>query len=178
MRYDKFNTGWREIETSMGIDLKPILRKRNPVIIDLGCGDGQALRDLLKTTKGRATLIGVSAAFLKQWTVKKQNDTKIRYRIMGFHQLKRKFPENYADFIYSYYGVSHESLGTVAENVWHILKPHGLFVFNTHRLEFELHKQQIERLFKIKKVIFMPPGQAVVHLEKRQKAVPSIKENA
>jgi SAM-dependent methyltransferase len=161
--YPYFNTPWKTVKNELRIDIRPVLKKPNPVIMDLGCGTGQALHDLLEITKGKAKLVGVSIAHLERWKKKPQ----IEYRVVPFHKLAKKFPPNSVDFAYSFYGVYYEDLGVVVKNVWPVLKPGGLFVFNVEKINLLANRGILKRYFKIKKIISEHDLNIIVHAEKR-----------
>lgn len=132
------------------------------MIIDLGCGDGKALQDLSKLTKGKAKLIGIAAAYPKNW----KKHPEIEYRVVPYHKLKEKLPHKYADLVYSYYGIWPGEMRETLYNVHAILKPGGMFVFNLHFQRFQQHEREIKELFNIKYFSRDEADIVTVHLQK------------
>jgi SAM-dependent methyltransferase len=160
--YGIYNTSWATIKWALSIDLDRVLEKPSPVIVDLGCGNGRALRELSKEIGKKANLIGVSVSRVKEWDA----DSHITYRVVPFHKLSKHLPHEYADLVYSYYGAFHEDLRVVAKNVYDILKPEGLFILNVERDKFKRAQDELKKLFRIKRVITSTGDSVVLHLEK------------
>lgn len=109
-------------------EIQTLLKKgaQNPVVMDVGCGRGNALHEL-KTRYPNIHAIGISA---KRYP---EMNPQLDFKIMGFHQLTKRFPPNSVDLIYSHWGIStssSEGQKEVLRQIHSILKPGGKIIFD------------------------------------------------
>ncbi len=143
LQVQKGNQGWgfretslREVEKNLGFNFKRVLQrikrnaknaKRTKVrVLDLGCLKGEAISQIANTFP-ETEAHGLSLRFFPEWKEQKRVNWHVR------QAQNTKFPGNYFDFVYSYFGVTHSievEPGGSFKELHRIMKKDGVAIFN------------------------------------------------
>ena len=141
---DRMREGWQHFESRLKdvkfflADIEGEVRKRvkgrkSPLrVMDLGCGAGNATKELGEKFGKKVEVTGTGLSRNYKWTELLGGTPKnVTWKVAHAAQLARKFPKNHFDLIYSNYGIYHEvRMKEALENVREILKPGGVIIFN------------------------------------------------
>ncbi|MCD6247151.1 MAG: methyltransferase domain-containing protein [Candidatus Diapherotrites archaeon] len=147
--YKYMRTGLKEIEgafkTNFSELIKKIINARGKAsIIDLGCGEGVALRELrgLFPDDKKVILAGISLNYNPEW----KKGKGIMWVVAPFYKLPKKFPKQRFDVAFSYYGLEYSpNLVRDFRAVWKILNEGGLLITTMPVFVEELDHEYIER---------------------------------
>lgn len=118
-----------------GLSFLEVLRSKintsdKPIaILDVGCGQGVALAELLREFPGKLRVTGISATDLREYAPERLQRfiKQIDMKIGDAHFLKEIFQEKKFDFIVSVKTFEHlEYPGFIAQQCRELLKPYGL----------------------------------------------------
>jgi len=110
--------------------------KLNYTIMDLGCGPGNAAKELARATKGQAKVIGTGVKRLSSW----DKTSGVDWHVLHAENIEKFIKPKSVDFIHSNLGIAHSSdLVKSVENCRKILKTGGRLLFTVdgssyHRL--------------------------------------------
>ena len=173
---DRMREGWQHFENRLQ-DVKFYLadieaevkkrlkgRKRPLQVMDLGCGAGNAAKELAEIFGDKVEVTGTGLSRHHKWTDRLGGSPKnVRWRVLHAGQLARKFSKNHFDLIYSNYGIYHDvNLKQALENAREILKPGGVIIFNALEEEVVL---PVKGLRKVKQAA-APNGHVTFWLKK------------
>ncbi len=118
---------WRKERTK----LTQLGLKRGMKVLDLGCGPGFISRLLTEDFPGiKLTGIDLNSELL-EIAKKELKDSESLVRLVHTSAEKIPFPSNYFDFVYARLVFQHiPNPSTVAEEVFRVLKPGGIFVIH------------------------------------------------
>lgn len=140
--YGFMKTSLNEVMDRMKIDFKSIVSGVSGTarILDLGCGEGTALKDLRKMFPDteKVELAGVALNRNPKWT-----DPSIKWVVSPFYKMLEKFSGKKFDLIYSYVGLEHSSdLKRDSRVVRELLEDNGLLVVTMPR--WKMHDEYDE----------------------------------
>ena len=136
------HTGLSMISTNCKVDISSRvtkmenLRKNRSIrVLDLGCLKGRAIIEL-KEKHPQAECHGMSLRRDENW----RKSPNIHWKVD--HAEKMRYPNNYFDFVYSYFGITHaQKIESSLKELHRILRRKGETVFN---IQF----RDLERLIK------------------------------
>jgi len=123
---------------------------KNEVVLDLGCGPGQTTRFLYE--HGATNIIGID---ISEGMIENANRLNPIIQFEVGDMLDLKLEENFFDGIVAFYAIVHftkEQLKTALQEVYHVLKSDGQFLFSFHVGD---GIKEVDELFDVKaKAIF------------------------
>lgn len=137
--------------------------KLNYNLIDLGCGPGNAAKELAKLTKGKVKVIGTGVKRLPSW----DKTSEVNWKVLHAENLEKHFKPGTVDFIHSNLGLAHSyDLVKSVESCSRILKKGGRLLFTIDGSSY--HKLNPGDLEGFKLLKFLQPNKYVwvFYLEK------------